>query len=241
MTGRADDPWHHRGVGGRRRLIQWDVDRTLLVGGGVALEAFAAAFTAVTGVAWAGTLSAAGRTDLSVAPELFAQHGIADADPFLARFFARYTVEFAARAHLVPHRGHVLPGVPAVLRALHGRVVQTLVTGNIQAVGVQKVTAFGLDPFLDTDVGGYGDDHAVRSELVLRSRRRAEAVHGPFSEVLVVGDTVHDVGAALAAGVTAVGVATGPASTAELTAAGAHHVLDDLADVAAAVAVLAGT
>ncbi|MBC8091162.1 MAG: haloacid dehalogenase, partial [Pseudonocardia sp.] len=98
------------------RLIQWDVDRTLLVGGGIGPEAFAAAFTAVTGVAWIGRISAAGRTDLSITPELFAQHGIPDAAPFLAPFFARYAAESAARAHLIPVRGSLLPGVAAVLR-----------------------------------------------------------------------------------------------------------------------------
>jgi phosphoglycolate phosphatase len=224
------------------RLIQWDVDRTLLVGGGVGVAAYAAAFTAVTGMAWRGKLVAAGRTDLSITPELFAQHGIDDAGPHLAPFFARYADEFADRAGRLAEHGTVLPGVPAVLAALHARpgVVQTLVTGNIAAVGVGKVSAFGLEGWLDTDIGGYGDDHPVRSELVRRSRERAEAVHGPFTDVLVVGDTVHDVDAALAAGVTAVGVATGPATAAELQEAGAHHVLADLADVDAVVALLAG-
>ncbi|GAA3236455.1 haloacid dehalogenase-like hydrolase [Pseudonocardia petroleophila] len=226
------------------RLIQWDVDRTLLVGGGVGVEAYAAAFTAVTGIPWRGALVAAGRTDLSITPELFAQHGIDDAGPHLEPFFARYAEEFAGRAGRMAVEGRLLPGAAAVLAALAGRtdVVQTLVTGNIAPVGVGKVAAFGLDAHLDTAVGGYGDDHPVRAELVRRSRERAEAAHGPFADadVLVVGDTVHDVGAALAAGVVAVGVATGPASVAELTAAGAHHVLDDLSDVEHVVAVLAG-
>ena len=226
------------------RLIQWDVDRTLLVGGGVGVAAYAAAFTAVTGLAWRGDLVAAGRTDLSITPELFAQHGIDDSGPYLEPFFARYTDEFAARAGQLAEHGVLLPGVAGVLAALHAHpdVVQTLVTGNIAAVGVGKVTAFGLQGWLETGIGGYGDDHAVRTELVRRSRERAESAYGPFddADVLVVGDTVHDVGAALGAGVTAVGVATGPASAAELAAAGAHHVLDDLADVDAVVALLAG-
>jgi phosphoglycolate phosphatase len=226
------------------RLLLWDVDRTLLVGGGVGVEAYAAAFTAVTGLPWAGSLIAAGRTDLSITPELFAQHGITEADPYLEAFFARYADEFAERRTAMAAHGRVLPGVPEVLAALHDHpgVVQTLVTGNIAAVGVGKVAAFGLDRWLDTAVGGYGDDHAVRSELVGRARERAEAAHGPFAddEVLVIGDTVLDVGAALAAGVVAVGVATGPATAQELATAGAHHVLDDLSDVDAAVALLAG-
>jgi phosphoglycolate phosphatase-like HAD superfamily hydrolase len=228
----------------RRRLLMWDVDLTLLMGGGVGVDAYRAAFTAVTGRPWNGTLVAAGRTDLQITPELFAQHGIADPTPHLSAFFARYTAEFTARRHLVADRGRLLPGVAEVLAALHARpdVVQTLVTGNITAVGIAKVAAFGLDRFLDTAVGGYGDDHAVRSELVRRSRERAEAVYGPVAaqDVLVIGDTVHDVAAALGAGVVAVGVATGPTPAEALAAAGAHHVLDDLGDVEHVVDLLAG-
>lgn len=227
-----------------RRLLMWDVDRTLLVGGGVGVEAYAAAFTAVTGREWAGSLIAAGRTDLEITPQLFAQHGIADATPHIPGFFTRYASEFGARRHLVRDRGRLLPGVAEVLAALdvHRGVVQTLVTGNITAIGIAKVAAFELDRYLDTTIGGYGDDHAVRSELVRRSRQRAEAVHGPFAaeDVLVIGDTVHDVAAALAAGVVAVGVATGATPAAELAAAGAHHVLDDLGDVDHVVTLLAG-
>lgn len=227
-----------------RRLLMWDVDRTLLVGGGVGVEAYAAAFTAVTGRAWAGTLIAAGRTDLEITPQLFAQHGIADAAPHLASFFTRYASEFGARSHLVRGRGWLLPGVADVLAALDARpsVIQTLVTGNITAIGIAKVAAFGLDRYFDTTIGGYGDDDAVRSELVRRSRRRAEAAYGPFGaeDVLVIGDTEHDVAAALAAGVVAVGVATGATPPAELAAAGAHHVLDDLGDIDHVVELLAG-
>ena len=225
-----------------RRLLLWDVDRTLLSGGGVGVEAYRAAFTAVTGVAWDATLAAGGFTDLEITPLVFGRHGIDDVTPHLDAFFARYAQEFAGRSHQMRDRGTVLPGVPEVLAALHGRpdVVQTLVTGNITAVGIGKVAAFGLDRFLDTAIGGYGDHHAVRSELVRRARRQAEAVHGPFpaDDVLVIGDTVRDVAAALAEGVVAVGVATGATPAAELAAAGAHHVLDDLSDVEAVVDLL---
>lgn len=218
----------------------WDIDRTLLVGGGVGVEAYAAAFTAVTGLPWTAAMFAAGRTDLSITPELFAMHGIDDAGPHLPAFFARYTTEFAARHDKYVATGRLLPGVTEVLAAVAERpgVVQTLVTGNIAPVGVAKVAAFGLDRYFDTAVGGYGDDHPVRSELVARSRERAEAAYGPITDILVIGDTVHDVNAALDSGVVAVGVATGSTSAAELAAAGAHHVLADLSDVAGVVKVL---
>jgi phosphoglycolate phosphatase-like HAD superfamily hydrolase len=76
----------------------------------------------------------------------------------------------------------------------------------------------------------------VRATLVRRSRERAEAKYGERFRPVVVGDTAHDVSAALANGALAVGVATGSASMAELVLAGAHAVLPDLSDVDAAVA-----
>jgi phosphoglycolate phosphatase-like HAD superfamily hydrolase len=56
----------------------------------------------------------------------------------------------------------------------------------------------------------------------------------------VIGDTRHDVEAALACGVTAIGVATGSADAAALRAAGAHHVFDSFADVAGVLRLLVG-
>lgn len=56
-------------------------------------------------------------------------------------------------------------------------------------------------------------------------RARAAAVY--------VGDHVHDIGAARSACVISIGVATGPCSAAELSAAGADHVVDDLTELPA--------
>jgi phosphoglycolate phosphatase-like HAD superfamily hydrolase len=117
--------------------------------------------------------------------------------------------------------------------------VQTLVTGNIPAVAAAKVAAFDLTWAFDAEVGGYGTDDTVRATLVRRSLERAEAKYGHGFEAVVVGDTAHDVTAALANGAIAVAVATGSTGPDELAAAGAHHVLTDLSDVDATVALLA--
>jgi len=117
-------------------------------------------------------------------------------------------------------------------------VVQTLVTGNVPEVARAKVAAFDLADAFDTEVGGYGTDDAVRATLVRRSLERAEAKYGERFAPVVVGDTVHDVTAALANGAYAVGVATGSTTMADLALAGAHAVLPDLSDVAATVRIL---
>jgi phosphoglycolate phosphatase-like HAD superfamily hydrolase len=49
-------------------------------------------------------------------------------------------------------------------------------------------------------------------------------------DVVIIGDTEHDVDCALAHGCRVVGVATGSTSAEELRAAGAHHVVPDLSD-----------
>lgn len=227
------------------RLLMWDIDGTLLYSGGVSTLAYAEAFSTVTGVAWQRMPYPGGRTDRDIAAEAFAQHGIADGDAYLEKFFEVYADEFAARRHLLRDRGALLPGVPEVLGTLAARphVVQTLVTGNIRAVARDKLAAFDLHAAVDFEIGGYGTHDLVRSTLVRRCRDLAERKHGhrfADADVLVIGDTVHDVAGALANGVTAVGVATGNTTAAELAAAGAHAVLDDLSDVDAVVALLAG-
>lgn len=224
------------------RLVMWDIDRTLLYGGGVAARAYAAAFTAVTGVSWQADLLAAGRTDRDLLVDVCGQHGITDPAPYHDLFFQRYAAEVAANRHLFARQGRVLPGVPEVLAALAARpgVVQTLVTGNIAPVAADKVAAFGLGWAFDAEVGGYGTDDTVRATLVRRSRERAERKYGTGFDVVVVGDTVHDVEAALANGATAVAVATGGTDAATLAAAGAHTVFTDLTDVPAVVRAIAG-
>jgi phosphoglycolate phosphatase-like HAD superfamily hydrolase len=117
-------------------------------------------------------------------------------------------------------------------------MVQTLVTGNVPEVAAAKVAAFGLTGSFDAEVGGYGTDDSVRATLVRRSLERARTKYGEPFRPVVVGDTVHDVTAALANGAVAVAVATGATAAADLEAAGAHVVLPDLSDPDAVVAAL---
>jgi phosphoglycolate phosphatase len=216
----------------------WDIDYTLLRGGGVAARAWKAAFTELTGVPWRATPNFGGRTDLDICAEVFATHGITDCTP--ERFFARYVEEVHVSRHLFAEQGALMPGVRAVLDELGARpdVVQTLVTGNVPQVAAAKIAAFSLTGAFDAEVGGYGTDDSVRATLVRRCLERAETKYGERFQPVVIGDTANDVAAALANNALAVGVATGSTSMAELVLAGAHAVLPDLADVHAAVAVI---
>lgn len=213
----------------------WDIDYTLLRGGGVAARAWRSAFTEVTGVDWRATPNFGGRTDLDICAEVFTSHGVTDCTP--ERFFARYVQIIHEIKHEFAEQGELMPGVREVLGRLgdHPGVVQTLVTGNVPEVAAVKVAAFGLAGSFDAEVGGYGTDDSVRATLVRRSLERARTKYGEPFRPVVVGDTVNDVTAALANGAVAVGVATGATAAADLIAAGAHTVLPDLADADAAI------
>jgi phosphoglycolate phosphatase-like HAD superfamily hydrolase len=218
----------------------WDVDYTLLRGGGVAAQAWRTAFVEVTGLDWQATPIFGGRTDMDICAEVFAVHGVTDCTP--ERFFLRYVANVEATKHEFGRQGELMPGVRDVLARLGDdpSVVQTLVTGNVPEVAAAKVAAFDLTAAFDAEVGGYGTDDSVRATLVRRSLERAEAKYGERFEPVVIGDTVNDITAALANGALAVGVATGSTSMADLVLAGAHAVLPDLSDVETTLDVLLG-
>jgi phosphoglycolate phosphatase-like HAD superfamily hydrolase len=97
----------------------------------------------------------------------------------------------------------------------------------------------GLDRYVD--VGGFGEESAVRSHLVPVALRKASERAGHEiapSAAVVIGDTPLDVEAGRAHGTRTVGVATGPYSVAELEAAGADLALPSLADAEAVVGAL---
>ncbi|WP_239169839.1 HAD family hydrolase [Actinoplanes xinjiangensis] len=218
-----------------RRLVMWDIDYTLLRGGGVAAKAWRAAFTELTGVAWRDTPVFGGRTDTDICTEVFASHGVTDCTH--ERFFARYVEAVHEIRHEFTVQGQLMPGVRAVLARLGDdpQVVQTLVTGNVPEVAAIKVAAFGLDGSFDAEIGGYGTDDSVRATLVRRCMERARAKYREDFAPVVIGDTVHDVTAALANDAVAIAVATGATAAPDLAAAGAHVVLPDLSDLDAAI------
>lgn len=110
----------------------------------------------------------------------------------------------------------VLPGAHeaiAAVRRLGGRVV--VVTGKYAPNAQLHIDHTGLDvDVLEGWVWGVGKADVLRRE----------------SASVYVGDHVHDVEGALAAGVTSVSVLTGGCTAAELRAAGTHAVLDSLED-----------
>ena len=217
----------------RPLLILWDIDHTLLSITGVSREIYARAFEHVTGQPLVHLADMAGRTEQAILSETLSLNGVEPGHSFVA-FYAALGDAARALEGRMRTQGKVLPGAQEVLAmfAADGRV-QSVVTGNIRSIAVTKLEAFGLDDFVDFEVGGYGDDGSDRAVLVRLAVDRAEAKYGynfDAEHTIVIGDTPHDVKGALDNGALAVGVATGSSDMNELADAGAHLVLPDLLD-----------
>jgi phosphoglycolate phosphatase-like HAD superfamily hydrolase len=216
-------------------LVMWDIDGTLVRSAGHGRWAFEEAFRAVVGRE-PEPVDFAGRTDREIALTM-----LAGEQDHLPRVLEELAGALELRKDAMREDGYAYPGVPEVLEALHRRddVIQSLLTGNIQANAVIKVSAFGLERWLDFDVGAYGSDpHEERSDLVAVARERAAAKYGEPTGAVLVGDTPLDVRAAKDAGARAVAVATGFAEREALRASGPDAFLDDLSDTAAALAAI---
>jgi phosphoglycolate phosphatase-like HAD superfamily hydrolase len=112
-------------------------------------------------------------------------------------------------------------------------IVQTVLTGNLRAVAATKLRVFGLDRFVDFDVGAYGDDEEDRPKLVAVAQARARAKYGAkFSRdnTVIIGDSPSDIETGLRGGARVIGVASGKSSVTDLCDAGASLVLADLGD-----------
>jgi phosphoglycolate phosphatase-like HAD superfamily hydrolase len=228
--------------------VCWDIDGTLLRGGRVGGEVLRRAFLAVTGHE-PPPVAMGGMTDHLVAeafrdglPPEHAAELVRRGDAYTRAMVAAIGREWHGRGPELVDVLTVLPGVPEAVGRLAAepRVDQIVVTGNVRAGAELKLTAAGLHPGpFDLDAGVYGDLPGPRSVLVHTARHRLERRHGGPVALVVVGDTPRDVEAAHAAGAVAVGVATGAATAAELSAAGADHVAEDLSDPSALVAIVA--
>jgi phosphoglycolate phosphatase-like HAD superfamily hydrolase len=219
-------------------LVLWDIDGTLVNSAGHGRRAFEDAFRVVVGrePEW---VDYAGRTDHQIAMSML--NGSSDDLPALLDLLA---VKLAERKELIAAEGHVYPGVPETLAALHEAdgVVNSLLTGNIEANAAVKVGAFGLDRWLDFEAGAYGSDpHERRSDLVEIARERAAARYGEPTGAVLVGDTPLDVLAAREAGARAVAVATGFADPDDLRESRPDALLQDLGDTDAAIRAITST
>lgn len=194
------------------RLALFDIDGTLIASGGAGLRAFAeVARTTFRQPDGFSRIAFAGRTDLSIVHEFFRACRIDPTPENTARFLDDYV--FWLDHFLAQIPGRVLPGVRTFLGSLaslpHPPTLG-LLTGNIRLGAEIKLRHYQLwEGFV---LGAFGDEDPNRNRLAEIAHRRGEHWHGhPLrgDEILVIGDTPHDIACAQAIRARCLAVATG--------------------------------
>jgi len=215
----------------------------------VTRAAYAEAFAAIAGRPLIQLPQTAGRSESEIFFDALALNGVdmrngGPAEGLLEPFSAELAAALQARSEDLAGQGQALPGATEALGAvakLDG-VVQSVFTGNSRPTAVLKLRAFGLDGYVDFDIGGYGSEAYPKGTLLRVARQRAGNKHGvTFGEdaTVYIADSPRDVDAARIGGARSLAVASGRASAAELRDVGADAVLPDLADTVALVTLVA--
>ena len=210
--------------------------------------AYAEAFPAVTGRPLIKLPQTAGRSESEIFFDALALNAAdLNAGGEAERLLEPFSAELAAALHAhrddLTRQGQLLPGAAEAVEAvakLEGTVA-TVLTGSSKPSAVLKLSSFGIDTYVDFEIGGYGSEAYPKGTLLRVARERASAKHGvTFGEgaTVYVADSPRDVDAARIGGARSLAVASGRASAAELRDAGADAVLPDLTDTAGLTALI---
>ena len=177
------------------KILLFDIDGTLLLSGQAGYRALTRTFKELFGVARGfDDIPVAGMTDESILTAALERAGVAADLETRARFHTRYCELLADEIHFPGPRKGLMRGVAALLETLSrcNDIRCGLVTGNFARPAQIKLEHFELWRFFH--FGAYGDDAAVRDELVPiaveRARRDGVAVERA-GDVVVIGDEVY--------------------------------------------------
>ena len=201
------------------RLVLFDIDGTLVHTNRAGIRAFAktfaTGFNAPNGVE---KIDFPGRTDVNLVREFFSLHDIPATPENFQRFFERYV--FWLDHIIAQDNGGPCEGVLEFLdglQTLPQPPLIGLVTGNIRLGAEIKLRRYKLwDVF---EIGAFADDSEDRNQIAAVARERGNRVLGRDlrdGEIVVVGDTPHDIHCGHAIGAKVLAVATGGAMLGEL-------------------------
>jgi len=219
----------------RRRLVLFDIDGTLITDGGAARSAFAEALRSVFG--YDGDLRRydfSGRTDPQITTMVLRDAGWSE-EAIKAKFEELWPTYLAGLArNATPERVRALPGIPALIDALHEErnVTLALLTGNVERGARLKLTPPALTDFFP--FGAFGSDSAKREELPPIAVERASRIDGyRFSgaDVVIIGDSIYDVRCGVPHNATTIAIASGKTAAETLRAESPTHFFESAVDL----------
>jgi phosphoglycolate phosphatase-like HAD superfamily hydrolase len=220
----------------QEKLILFDIDGTLLVIDTLADLAFRAMTKDVYGLECSfKEISYAGMTDPRILEEVLKLRGI-DNETIAACYdeaIEKYCTNFDYFARGNSYHITIHPGVIPLLNTIKQmpEMRMAILTGNLEYTGWKKLELANLKHYFP--FGAFGSDSKVRAELVGIALQRAEDTYGityKNKNVIIIGDSPHDVECGKSYGVTSIAVATGHSSAEELKKYAPDYLFNDLGD-----------
>ncbi len=208
----------------------WDIDGTLIRGGS-GRKAMNHAFEQLFGATDVFShVYLAGSMDLNTIQHAFTKYKIDFGR--LHEFLSVYCEEL--RTILRSGQSELLPGVAEILKQTAERddIFNALGTGNIEIGARIKLERFDLNHYFP--VGGFSEVPMERYQMIEAGICKARAYYAldfPPTDIVIIGDTIHDITAAEKCRARAISVATGGCTYEELETANPGRVLADLKDV----------
>lgn len=147
------------------------------------------------------------------------------------------------RTHMHDASSVLLPGVEELLQRLSGddSVMVGLLTGNFRESARIKLDRFNLNRFFS--FGVFGDDASYRNDMppIARSIIRENFnIDMSFEDIVIIGDTVHDITCAKSSGAVSVSVGTGWVDHQVLLSLEPDYFFEDLSDIDSVMEALRG-
>jgi len=217
-----------------KKLVLFDIDGTLLTVNSINRRILADALKEVYGTEGStSTHNFAGKMDSVIIYEVLQSVGMSDS--VIAEKFdkAKQTYIEMFRLHARLSDIILMDGIRNLLDELsaHSEVMLGLLTGNFEASGRQKLLLPEINHYFP--FGAFADDAGSRNELPPVAVEKAYQLTGRrFSEndIIIIGDTEHDIACARVLNAKSIAVATGTYSAEELKKHNPHVLYENLTE-----------
>ena len=215
-----------------KKLVLFDIDGTLLSVNSINRRILMEALREVYGTEGsAGTHNFAGKMDSVIIYEVLQNTGLSDGS--IAEKFdkAKETYIEMFRMQAKPSDIILMQGIRELLDKLSASsaVMLGLLTGNFEGSGRHKLLMPDINHYFS--FGAFADDAASRNELPQVAVDKAYQLTGEkFSaqNIIIIGDTEHDIACARVLNAKSIAVATGTYSSAELKKHNPHILYENL-------------